>query len=80
MHHPSKHLVLKSEELQKIIEKTLLKQFPDQDELRDFFTFTLLKLLETGKLNNRLDVWLDDVINSYLMKQYEEESEEDASE
>jgi hypothetical protein len=79
MHHPSKHIVLKPKELEGIVKKTLDKQFPDENELKLFITFTLLKLASAGLLNPRLDVWLDDEINEFLITQYEEESKKDAS-
>lgn len=79
MHHPSKHLVLKEGELEKIVSKTLLKEFNDVDEMTSFVTFALLTLSNQGVIKPRLDVWLDDVINEYLITQYEEENGNDVS-
>jgi len=79
MHHPSKNLVLKPKELEGIVKKTLDKQFPDENELKLFITFALLKLSSAGLMDPRLDVWLDDVINEFLIIQYEEESKKDAN-
>jgi hypothetical protein len=80
MHHPSKHLILKEGKLEKIVSKTLLKAFNDVDEMTSFVTFALLTLSNQGMIKPRLDVWLDDVINEYLITQYEEENGDDASE
>jgi hypothetical protein len=80
MHHPSKHLVLNSTELEKIVSKTLSKEFNDVDEMSLFVTFALLTLSSQGVITKRLDVWLDEVINEYLIAQYEEENGNDASE
>tara|TARA_B100001146_G_C15970658_1_gene343997 strand:+ start:68 stop:313 length:246 start_codon:yes stop_codon:yes gene_type:complete len=80
MHHPSKHLVLKEGALEKIVSKTLLKNFNDVDEMTSFITFALLTLSNQGVIKPRLDVWLDDVINEYLITQYEEENGNDVNE
>ena len=44
-----------------------------------FVTFALLTLSNQGVINKRLDVWLDEVINEYLITQYEEENGNDVS-
>ena len=80
MHHPSKHLVLKQAEIKKIVSRTLEKQFSDPEEFREFVTFALLKLSSDGAVKPRMDCWLDDVINNFLIEKYEEESKKDASE
>lgn len=77
MHHPSKHLVISEDKLAGLVTKTLEKQFAEVDDLREFVTFALLEL--NGNIKPRLDIWLDDIINKYLMKQYAKETNDDLS-
>ena len=77
MHHPSKHLVIPEDKLAGLVTKTLEKQFAEVDDLREFVTFALLEL--NGNIKPRLDIWLDDIINKYLMKQYAKETNDDLS-
>ena len=78
MHHPSKHLVIPDDKLAGLVTKTLEKQFAEVDDLREFVTFALLEL--NGNIKPRLDIWLDDIINKYLIKQYAKETNDDFSE
>ena len=77
MHHPSKHLVIPEDKLAGLVTKTLEKQFAEVDDLREFVTFALLEL--NGNIKPRLDIWLDDIINKYLIKQYAKETNDDLS-
>lgn len=78
MHHPSRHLVIPEDKLIGIISKTLEKQFIEVDDLREFVIFSLIEL--NGIIKPRLDIWLDDVINMYLIKQYAKETDDNFSE
>ena len=81
MHHPSKHLVLPEDKLTGLIIKTLEKQFAEVEDLREFVTFALLELNgKQGNIKPRLDIWLDDVINKYLITEYAKETDDDLSE
>ena len=78
MHHPSRHLVIPEDKLIGIISKPLEKQFIEVDDLREFVIFSLIEL--NGIIKPRLDIWLDDVINMYLIKQYAKETDDNFSE
>ena len=81
MHHPSKHLVISEDKLAGLVTKTLEKQFAEVDDLREFVTFALLELNgKQGNIKPRLDIWLDDVINKYLITEYAKETDDDLSE
>mgnify|MGYP001234007874 CR=1 FL=1 len=80
MHHPSKHLVIPETKMKGIVTKTLEKQFPEINELREFVTFALLSLNGTSTNGKRLDVWLDEIINEYQIDQYAKETDDDLSE
>ena len=69
--------MIPEDKLAGLVTKTLEKQFAEVDDLREFVTFALLEL--NGNIKPRLDIWLDDIINKYLMKQYAKETNDDLS-